>query len=154
MRGRPLVQHPATKAETLVGALGRGVRACTTGDAIRGPRSRRGLSGPVRCRGGGAIPEVDIAAVSTSAGSTSPANPAQHRLAAGGQLFQIEGLHQVVVGTKAQKIDPVGHGGSSRQHNDGHVPRPSGGYHLLARRPRQHEIGDQQIEAALPFQTP
>ena len=35
----------------------------------------------------------------------------------------------------------------------GRVPRPSGGYHLPARRPRRHAvIGDQQIEAALPFQ--
>ena len=66
------------------------------------------------------------------------------------QLVQVEGLRQVVVGAQLQQRHLVGGVGAGRHHDDGGVAaRADGAHQFFARRSRQHEVGDDQIERRL-----
>ena len=76
------------------------------------------------------------------------ADAAQLHLDTRQQLVEIEGLHQVVVGTRAQKRHLVGGRALCGRHDDGRGSlRAYERHHVLSGQPRQHEIAYHEVEA-------
>ena len=84
------------------------------------------------------------------------AGSAQEGLDAGGELVEVEGLGQVVVGAQAQQVDPGPHrvlGGDDDDRDDREVPGPlalaQAHEQAVTGDSRQHEIEDDDIDAGV-----
>ena len=89
-------------------------------------------------------------------GPVGGAGPAQEGLDAGGELVEVEGLGQVVVGAQAQQVDPGPHRVLGGDDDDRQVPGPlafaQAHEQAVAGDPRQHEVEDDDVDAPGPDQ--
>ena len=89
-------------------------------------------------------------------GPVGGAGPAQEGLDAGGELVEVEGLGQVVVGAQAQQVHLGPHRVLGGDDDDRQVPGPlalaQAHEQAVAGDPRQHEVEDDDVDAPGPDQ--